>query len=96
MRILSIDFLLAILNFRSSNQFLSLGGTSPQNPPSDNDAASKPTFQHNATAFALNGPSALPVFRTQLDTRPYPLQARVDLVNYPFDKQVPTEVDWMY
>ncbi|KAI0250613.1 hypothetical protein BJV78DRAFT_542229 [Lactifluus subvellereus] len=68
------------------NQFLSLGGSSPQNPPSDNDAASQPTFRHNATAFALNGPSALPVFRTQLDTRPHPLQARADLVDYPFDK----------
>ncbi|KAH9973830.1 hypothetical protein BGW80DRAFT_225801 [Lactifluus volemus] len=63
---------------------LSLGG-SPQNPPSDNEAASQITFQHNATAFALNSPAALPVFRTQLDIRPRPFRAHVDLVNYPLD-----------
>jgi hypothetical protein len=70
----------------SSNQFLNIAGSSNQIPPSDNEAASRPTFQHNATAFALNGPAARPVFRTPLVTRPHAFQMHADIVNYPFDK----------
>jgi len=66
-----------------STQSLTFGGLGRQ-PPSDNDVGSQPTFQHNATAFALREPGAQPAFRTQLDIQPF--QARVDLVEYPFDK----------
>jgi len=68
-------------------QFLSSGGSARQ-PLSDSDVGSQPTFQHNlnATAFALSGPAAQPAFRTQLDVRPHSSRARVDLVDYPFDR----------
>ena len=66
-------------------QFLSSSGSARQ-PPSEFNVASQPIFQHNATAFALSGPAAQPVFRTQLDVRPHSSRARVDLVDYPFDQ----------
>ena len=66
-----------------STQSLNSGGSAHQ-PPSDSDVGSQPTFQHNATAFASRGSAAQPAFRTQLDIQPF--QARVDLVDYPFDK----------
>ncbi|KAI0287507.1 hypothetical protein BC826DRAFT_43268 [Russula brevipes] len=69
--------------FVNPTQFLNTG--SRPTPPSDSSAAVQPAFQHDATAFALNGRVAQPAFRTQLDIRPRPSSARVDLVDYPFD-----------
>jgi len=70
-----------------SAQSLNSGGPARQ-PPSDSNVGSQPTFQHNATAFALSGRygAQQPAFRTQLDIRPYPSHTHVDLVDYPFDR----------
>ncbi|KAH9962912.1 hypothetical protein BC827DRAFT_179711 [Russula dissimulans] len=67
-------------------QFLNLDGPPRQYSPSDSTVASQIVFQHNATAFASSGRASRPAFRTQLDIRPHPSRARVDLVDYPFDK----------
>ncbi|KAI9509012.1 hypothetical protein F5148DRAFT_1283352 [Russula earlei] len=67
-------------------QFMTNTGGPLRQNPSDDQVASQPTFQHNATAFALGGPAFRAAFRTQLDIRPHPSRARVDLVDYPFEK----------
>jgi hypothetical protein len=77
------------INRAYSTQFLNLDGPPRQYSPSDSTVASQIVFQHNATAFASSGRASRPAFRTQLDIRPHPSRARVDLVDYPFDKSVP-------